>query len=120
MTIFGKVLSVETRNLAEPAVADAAIGATTLYVSDAATFDENGGFITVGADTLIYTAIDVDANTLTLATGLAVAVADQDPITVHPPTPVKTALVDIGEEGGDAVLVTVEADTLPISTEEQR
>jgi hypothetical protein len=120
--MYGKVLSVETRNLAEPATADAAIAATTLYVSDASTFDETGGFITVGTEVLVYTATDVDANTLTLATGLAVAVADQDPITVYPPTPVKTAFVDIGEEGGDSVPVTVPhslLDKLPDGTRDE-
>ena len=39
--ITGKVLSVETRSLGEPAVATAAIAATTLYVNDASTFDGN-------------------------------------------------------------------------------
>ena len=103
----GKVLSVETRNLSEPAVAAAAVAATTLYVADASTFDENGGFVLIGADTVAYTSIDVDLNTLTLAAGLVTAVADQALIEAYPPAPIKTALIDIGEEGGDAVSATV-------------
>lgn len=104
----GKVVSVETRNLAEPAVADAAVAATTLYVNDASTFDENGGFVSVNGDLLVYLTTDVDANTITLAAGLATAIADQDSVEVYPPTPVKTALVSLGDDGGDSVPATVE------------
>lgn len=103
----GKVVSVETRNLAESATAAAAVSATTIYVADASTFDENGGLITIGDETIAYVATDVEANTLTLAVGLTTAIAENDPIQVHPPTPVRTALVDVGEEGGDVVSATV-------------
>jgi hypothetical protein len=115
----GEVLSVETRNLAESATAAAAIAATTLYVADASTFDENGGLITVGGVQLAYAATDVDLNTISLVAGLAVAVEENDPIEVFPPTPVRTALIDIGEEGGDAVPATVPhslLDRLPDGT----
>lgn len=107
MTLTGKVLSVSTRNLGEPAVAAAAIGATTLYVADASTFDEVGGAISINGDLIAYSAIDVDLDTLTLPVGLAAAVADQDFVEVYPSTPVKTATVDLGEEGGDSIPVTV-------------
>lgn len=106
MTIYGKVLSVETRNLAEPTTAAASIGATTLNVSDAATFSEEGGFASVDGTLLEYVAIDADLDTITLAAALTVAVPDQALVEVHPPTPVKTALVDLGDEG-DPVTATV-------------
>lgn len=115
----GKVLSVETRNLAEPATADAVIAATTLYVSDASTFDEQGGLILVNGETLSYSTTDTDANTLTLTAPLVTAIAEQDAIEVYPAAPVKTALVDLGAEGGDSVPVTVPhslLDRLPDGT----
>lgn len=105
--MIGKVLSVETRNLSESATADAAIGATTLAVSDASTFDENGGLVTINGDTLAYSAIDVDLDTLTLPVALATAIAENDIVEVYPPAPVKTALVGLDEDGGDSVPATV-------------
>lgn len=106
-SLYGKVVNVETRNLGEPTQAAAAIGATVLYVADAATFDESGGQVLVDGTLLTYTSTDVDLNTITLAAPLAVAVADQATVEVYPATPVSTALVDLGEEGGDSVPATV-------------
>lgn len=105
-SLYGKVLSVETRNLSEPVVAAASIGATSLVVADASTFDENGGVIVVNGEQLAYTATDVDTDTLTLAAALVTAVADQDLAEVFPATPVKTATVDLGEDG-DPIPATV-------------
>lgn len=119
MTMTGKVLSVETRNLAESATADAAIAATTIFVSDASSFDENGGIVTINGEQIAFTAIDVDANSITLAAGLVAAVLENDIVEVFPPTPIRTALIDIGEPGGDAVPATVPhalLDRLPDGT----
>lgn len=120
MTLYGKVLSVVTENLGEPAVADAAIGASTIYVADAATFDEIGGLVVVGGETLAYTDIDVDLDTITLAVPLAAAVADTDRIEVYPPTPIKTAFVDM-LDNSDFLPATVPLnllDRLPDGTRE--
>lgn len=103
----GKVISVETRNLGEPATAAASIGATVLSVNDASTFEDTGGLATVGDAVLPYTSADVDANTITLAAALTVAVEEQDPIEVYPPTPIKTALVEVGDEGSEPIPATV-------------
>lgn len=105
-TLYGKCLTVETRNLGEPAVADVAVGQTVIPVQDAATFDETGGFVTIGGAQLAYVATDVDADTITLAAALTVAVTNQDLIEVHPPQPVKTALVDM-LDNSDPVPATV-------------
>lgn len=117
-SLYGKVLSVETRNLGEPAVADASIGATTLYVADAATFDENGGFVTVNGEQLAYTSIDADLDTITLTNATVTAIADQDLVEVYPQAPIKTALVSFGGDG-DPLPATVPhtlKDRLPDGT----
>lgn len=105
-TTWGKVLSVETRNLGEPVTAAASIGATVLNVADAATFDENGGILTIDGAQLVYVSIDADLDTVTLAAALTVAVADDAFVEVYPPTPIKTAQVDMGD-GSDLLPVTV-------------
>ena len=67
--------------------------------------------ISVGGDLLTYLTTDVEADTLTLATGLVTAVGDQVLVEVYPPTPVKTALVDIG----DGKVASVAPATVPQS-----
>lgn len=106
MTLYGKCLTVETRDLGEPALGDHAVGATVLAVQDAATFDEVGGFVTINGEQITYLGIDVDADTLTLAIPLTTAVTDQDFVAVYPATPVKTALVDM-LDNSDPVPATV-------------
>lgn len=95
-TLWGKVLSVETQNLGEPTTGGA-IGVTELPVDDASTFDEHGGEVTINGDVLPYTAIDADTDTLTMAAALVTAVSDGDYVEVYPPSPIKTALVDLGD-----------------------
>lgn len=104
--ITGHVTSVETRNLAEPTTASAAVGDTVLQVGDAATFDENGGLITLQGAQVAYVSINVDTNTITLAAALTVDVDEQELVEVVPPTPVKTATVVL-DGGGDQVTATV-------------
>lgn len=107
MTLTGKVLTVTTLNLGEPAVAAASVGATTLYVADASTFDENGGLININGETVAYLTNDVELDTLTLSVPLVTAVADQDMVEVSPAAPIKTALVSLGGEGDDPIPATV-------------
>lgn len=118
MIVTGKVLSVETRNLAEPATAAAAIGATVVSVADAATFDELGGQVIIGGAIYSYTSIDVDVDTITLAAALTTAVEDQDSVEIYPPLPVKTALVGLGDDGDPTPATVPHAllDRLPDGT----
>lgn len=106
MTYTGRVMSVETRNLSEPTVAAAIVGATTLYVNDASTFDEAGGLVLVNGESLAYTAIDIDLDAITLAAALTTAVDEQELVEVVPATPVKTALVSL-DDSGDSIEVVV-------------
>lgn len=104
--LHGRVADVQTIDLGEPATAAASIGATTLYVADASTFDEFGGMVSINDLPLAYSAIDVDLNTITMSAPLETAVAEQDMVYVFPPTPVKTATVELPGEG-DSIPATV-------------
>ena len=109
MTYTGRVMSVETRNVSEPTTAAAIIGATTLYVSDASTFDETGGMVTVLGEQLGYTGINVEDDSITLTAALTVAVDEQELVEVFPPTPVKTALVSLDDNGDSHEVVVPQA-----------
>ena len=117
--LYGKVLSVETANLGEPAAA-ASIGATVVPVADAATFDELGGTVTINGQVLSFVATDVDLDTITLAAALTAAVADGDMVEVFPPSPVKTVLVDMGDNSDPlpAIVPLQLLDRLPDGTRE--
>lgn len=103
--LTGRVMSVETRNVSEPTVAPASIGATTLYVNDASTFEETGGVVTIGGVQLGYTATNLDDDTITLAVALTVALDEQELVELHPVTPVKTALVSLDDSGDNLEVV---------------
>lgn len=102
----GKLLSVETRNLGEPLTVAASIGATSLSVEDATTFDENGGAVTIEGVTYSYSGITVDPDTLILTAATTVALDEGVKVDVFPASPVKTALVSL-EDGGDTIPATV-------------
>lgn len=104
--LSGRVAVVQTTTLGEPAMATAAIGATTVYVADASTFNEFGGLVSVNDLLLAYSAIDVELNTITMSTTLVVAIDEQDMVYVSPPTPIKTATVELPGEG-DSIPATV-------------
>jgi hypothetical protein len=109
---YGSVVDVSTTNLGTAFVADAAIGATTLFLVDVSIFDENGGTVSVSSDTLrteyAYTAIDTTLNTMTLLAGLLYAAsAAADRAEVWPLASVRTAMVQFGIEEGEAVRVTI-------------
>lgn len=97
---YATVLEVSTVNVGEYLTADAASGATVLPVSDARTFDENiGGTIALNGEPYVYTAVDVDADTLTLFSGLLAAALENDRVEISPPKPIKRALVSLGDDG---------------------
>lgn len=71
-----KLLSVSESVAGTTLSADAAVGATTLFVDDVSVFDESG-WLMVGSQVTKYTAIDDDAGTVTLKDALTAA-ADTD------------------------------------------
>lgn len=109
---YGTVIEVSTLNEGTVLTADAAIGATTLFLYDASIFEESGGQISVPAPNAttqyLYLSVDVDLNTMTLAPGgLTAAVATDDRVEIWPPAPVRTAMVKFGIEDAEAVRVTI-------------
>lgn len=104
--LYGRVAAVETVNLGESVMVAASIGATTLNLADASTFDELGGLVSINGELLAYTSVNVDTNVMTLSAALTAAVAEQDMVYVQPETPIKTATVELPGEG-DSIPATV-------------
>jgi hypothetical protein len=108
---YGRIVSVGTRNLGESISANASSGATTIFVEDASTFSELGGFVVINDVTYAYSSRDTTLNTITLTTGLTASVtADEDRVEVYPTKPIKRALVDLASSEGDAVYAVVPHD----------
>lgn len=99
MQLVGKILSVDSRNLAEPTTTDKLPGATTLDVADGSSFDAAGGTVLVDGMPLGYLSADYDLDQLTLEVPLTVAMPTDTLVEVVPATPVRTALVDLGADG---------------------
>jgi hypothetical protein len=104
---YGEVVDVQTANVGEWLTADAILGATTLFVTDASTFPEAPGSILLGSTVYAYTARDTVLNSLTLSSGLASAALTDDRVEIYPLAPVKRALVDFGVPGSEAVTAIV-------------
>jgi hypothetical protein len=104
---YGTIVDVQTTNVGEWLTADASSGATTLNVTNAGTFDEAGGRLSLGGVTYTYTAISTDLNTITLASGLTVSQLADDRVEIYPAAPVKKALIDFAIDEGDLVTAIV-------------
>lgn len=76
----GRILSVETMARGDSLADDFAAGATSITVNDAGDFDEDGGWLYVGAQTVEYTECDDDTGIITLADPLAAAAEQGDPV----------------------------------------
>lgn len=102
---FGTVASVEAQMVGSELIAASAIAATTLTVDNVTDFDEEGGLLLLNDVILAYTGIDADTDIITLASGLAVAAAVDDPV----------AVVEGGKASVEWVanVVTDEGDTIP-------
>lgn len=79
----GTVLNVSAAPLGDVLAADAASGATTLYVTDTSDFDPaEGGFLSINGETIQYTAVDDDAETITLVSGISAGATADDAVYV--------------------------------------
>lgn len=105
--IYGNVMEVATANAGENATADAAISATQIFVEDPNTFDELGGDLKVNGSVLPYSGINESTGAILLGVPLDVAVEVDDRVEIYPAAPVKTALIDLGIDESEPVLVTV-------------
>lgn len=79
---YGRVVDLVRKTAGSPLAADAGIAVTVLQVEDATDFDEVGGMVQVGVDTYVYDAVDYDADTVTLSTGLLNAALADDLVEV--------------------------------------
>lgn len=85
-TADGRIINVTAHLLGSNLTADAATGATVLQLVDAAVFDElAGGSLQVGDVVYTYTAVDNDADTVTIPDGVAVDAFEGDRVDVWDP-----------------------------------
>lgn len=99
----GTVVNVYTVTLGDELASDHATGSTTLTVRDCVDFADDGGWLTIGAETLYYdSAVDDDENdvgVIALSTPLANAYLEGERVTLDPPSFEKFADVMVGNFG---------------------
>lgn len=82
--IEGRLIAMSQVPFGSTVTADAPVGATVLEVAETGDFDEDGGQLaTVDGLVYDYIAVDEDAATLTLATGLTAALTVDDPVNLY-------------------------------------
>jgi hypothetical protein len=116
MNESGRIVAVQQETLGSELSANTSIGATTLPVVDTTDFHEDGGQVTLGAETLTYTAVDDDALTLTLSGTAAAVHTAADRVDVYPPAAVTWAYVQVGDEDDDPVIAEMPHALLPLVT----
>lgn len=117
--LYGKVVSVDTRNLGAFIVGDHLVDDTEIAIADTTDLEGDGGSIQILDHIYQYTDVvesepgDEDADytpgSITLVTPLLEDVPDETPVLLFPLSSEKTALVTI-EDGGDGLEVTVPHD----------
>lgn len=105
MSYTGRVESVYLAVAGGVVTADASIGATTISVQFPVDFDETGGSFTrspvtdgtTDATVYAYTAVDVDGETITLASALTVGFSAGDSLAIWPQASEARALVRLAD-----------------------
>ena len=82
---FGRIVSVDVVTLGDNLAADAASGAATITVEDAADFDEGGGQLVLNSVPYTYISCDDDTGVITLAGTLSAAAVEGDEVYVYDP-----------------------------------
>lgn len=112
-TDSGTVVEVSTATLGDELAADHAAGVTVLTVKDAVDFAPDGGWLTIGAETVYYTAAeddeDNDVGLITLDTPTTAAYSEGERVLLDPPSFEKFAQVMVGDFG-ESVQATVPHD----------
>lgn len=80
---FGRIVSVDVVTLGDNLAADAASGAATITVEDAADFDEGGGSLLLGGVVYTYLDCDDDTGVITLSGTLSAAAVEGDEVYVY-------------------------------------
>lgn len=102
----GRITNVVIDDSGTDLTANAAIGAVTLFVSDAYPFNPDGGTLELNGVSMAYTAADYDLKAITVPP-LAAAASAEDRVFVLPRGSVKVAMVmfeDDQEEGIRAII----------------
>jgi len=100
LTLYsGVVVSVAQYPYGGELLEDAPIGATVLPLVDAVDFNEDGGTLLLGTETLGYTSADLEDDTITLTTPTAVAHLAGDEVLVFPYTVERLAEVELDPDG---------------------
>lgn len=94
----GQILEVSITPLGGELVSDFASGGTVLYMSDIADFAEDGGYLYVEEEVHVYVSSDDEANTVTLASPLAMTLPAETQIHVYPLAGEKWALVELEQD----------------------
>lgn len=112
----GRILEVTEETLGSVLAADAAAGATVLYVDDAADFEDDGsgGWLSINDQMVAYSDVDDDTGQITLTTGLTAAADEGDSVSVwsnlyDEAATLKTALVmvDGWDDNTDPIVATL-------------
>lgn len=94
----GVVQNVLVRRIGDVLAVDAAIGATTLTLVDAADFNEDGGQLSVDGELLTYDSCDDETGIVTLSTVPTVAHTNGTEVFVEPASYEKTAVVSVSAD----------------------
>lgn len=121
----GRVLSVRDELAGSTLVDAVGAGDTQLEVEDATYFEEEGGTLEISddtaAETALYTEVDLDEDTITLATGLANSYTSDAKVVLYPYVSMRFAEVAVigGEDNTVRAVVPAEiALVLPLGTRE--
>lgn len=120
-TIQGLILEVSILPSGSKLTADHPISSTVLNVGDATAFDETGGGVTILGIPYTYISADLEADTITLSSGLTTAVPEATSVMLNPPGEEKWAMVD-QELGEDMIMARVPhwlADKIPDGIREE-
>lgn len=110
MAVRGWARGCESRPRGSELVADAASGATVLYVEDVTDFNDVGGALEINGQRVSYSdgAVDEDAGTITLDGGLTAAATTGDRVfTVSGGQVAKDKILYVSAGDGDEIEVTI-------------
>lgn len=117
MKLFGRVVSVSEAALGDFLDANAAAAATTLFLTDATAFDEDGGTALLddgtNSETVTYTDVDMDLETITISPGLVNPYLADTPVTISPTVNKRYANTSIVGAEDDTIVALVPSQVAP-------
>lgn len=100
MSDSGRCVAINVENMGGELVGAHALGVTVLQLDDTYDFVATGQ-LTIDGTVHAYTAVDEEAETITLATPTAVAYEDGERVDAYPLAPIKVASIIFGEDEAD-------------------